>query len=335
MNRESKINAPNPPPLSRTGYQRVIGIDVAKDKLDLYDSAGKLSGTIDSDPQSIVTHLIKKIAADDSTLVICESTGSYHHNLMDAVHEANIDMAVVNARQVRDFAKGHGRLEKTDSIDAQMICRFGQDVAVHLTPARTPQQKQHTALVNRRQALLRMRTQETLRLLHITDPVVVKLIKQMLDNIKRQLQHVDQCLAAILKELAAVNPTVDVLLSHTGVGKVTASVLLTQLPELGALNRKQIAKLVGVSPMANQSGTKDAKRSVRGGRQGVRNAMYMAANSARRHDAGTKVFYERMRNQGKPFKVAMVACMRRMLGTLNQMVRNEATFDASRYGSMT
>ena len=246
MNRESKINAPNPPQLSRTGYQRVIGIDVAKDKLDLYDSAGKLSGTIDSDPQSIVTHLIKMIAADDSTLVICESTGSYHHNLMDAVHEANIDMAVVNARQVRDFAKGHGRLEKTDSIDAQMICRFGQDVAVHLTPARTPQQKQHTALVNRRQALLRMRTQETLRLLHITDPVVVK---------------------------------------------------LTQLPELGALNRKQIAKLVGV--------------------------------------AGTKVFYERLRNQGKPFKVAMVACMRKMLGTLNQMVRNEATFDASRYGSMT
>lgn len=290
MKREINDNQPNPTTTSRSGYQRVVAIDVAKDKLDLHDTAGKISGTIDSSPQSIAVHLIKKIDADSSTLVICESTGSYHLNVMDAVHEANIDMAVVNARQVRDFAKGHGRLEKTDSIDAQMICRFGQDVPVHLTPARTEQQKQHTALVNRRQALLRMRTQESLRLLHITDPVVVKLIKQMLGNIKSQLQRVDQRLAEILKELAAVNPAVNVLLSHTGVGKVTASVLLTQLPELGTLNRKEIAKLVGVSPMANQS---------------------------------------------KPFKVAMVACMRKMLGTLNQMVRNEATFDSSKYGSMT
>lgn len=117
-------------------------------------------------------------------------------------------------------------------------------------------------------------------------------------------------------------------------GPITTSVLLTQLPELGRLDRKAVAKLVGVSPMANQSGTKDAKRSVRGGRQGVRNAMYMAAFSARQHDDRLKAFFDRLRQQGKPYKVAMVACMRKQLSTLNQMVRNQETFDASKCASM-
>ncbi len=254
---------------------------------------------------------------------------------MDVVHNNDIDIAVVNAGQVRHFAKGHGKIEKTDPIDAEMICLFGQDVSVNLTAQRTDKEKNHTALVNRRESLLKMQTQETLRLDHTFDKESQKFIKQMIRNLQNQLKRVEKRLSEILKELAKEDPKVDILLSHTGVGKVTTSVLLTQLPELGTLNRKQVAKLVGVSPIANQSGTRDGKRAVRGGRQAVRNAMYMAANSARQHDDRTKAFYNRMRNQGKPYKVAMVACMRKMLSTLNQMVRNGETFDASKYASMT
>ena len=334
MNTESTTISPNEVTPSRTGYQRVIGVDVAKDKLDLHDSQGKLTGCIDYDLHCLHKKFLDHIEPGSSTLIVCESTASYHLLMMDAAHDKSIDIAVVNARQVRDFCKGQGWLEKTDKIDADNICQFGQDVKVHLTAPRSDQQKNHTALVHRRDSLLKMRGQERMRLEHTHDKETSKFLKAMLVNIENQLKRVEKRLAEILKELAKTDPTVDILLSHTGVGKVTVSVLLTQLPELGKLNRKQVAKLVGVSPMANQSGKKDGKRPIRGGRQAVRNAMYMAACSARQHDPVIKAFYDRLRNQGKPFKVAIVACMRKMLSTLNQMVRNGETFDAMKYAAM-
>lgn len=321
-------------PQFRTGYQRVIGVDVAKNKLDLCDSRNKLTGQIDNDIPGIRTKLLDRLDADASVLILCESTASYHLLMTDMAQDSSIDVAIVNPRQVRDFARGHGWLEKTDTIDAAMICRFGQDVPVHLAPQRTEQQRNHTAMVHRRESLLKMRGQENSRLEHTSDKDACKLLKQMIRHIENQLERVEKRLQEILKELAKENPNVVILQSHPGVGPITTSVLLTQLPELGTLDRKAIAKLVGVSPMANQSGTKDGKRSVRGGRQGVRNAMYMAAFSARRHDDRMKVFYDRLIKQGKPYKVAMVACMRKQLSTLNQMVRNQETFDASKSASL-
>lgn len=278
MNNESNQQKQKQINPSRTGYQRVIGVDVAKDKLDIHDSQGKLTGTIDNDVNSIAAKLLDSIEPGSSTLILCESTASYHLLMMDAVH--------------------------------------------------------HTAMVHRRESLLKMRTQEKLRLLHTSDKQAIKFLKEMLRNLANQLKSVEKRLAEILKELAKEDPTVEILLSHCGVGKVTASVLLTGLPEMATLNRKQIAKLVGVSPIANQSGTKDGRRPIRGGRQSVRNAMYMAAHSARQHDDRMKAFYDRLIKQGKPFKVVMTACMRKMLCTLNQMVRNQESYDASKFGCM-
>lgn len=299
MNTESKSKQHNETTRYRSGYQRVIGIDVSKDKLDIHDSQGTLTGCIGNDPKSIEKKIIKELDVNHSILILCESTGSYHLTLMDTVHESSIDMAVVNGRQVRDLAKGHGRLEKTDPIDAEMICRFGQDVQVQLTVQRSESQKHHAALVKRRQSLLKMQTQEKSRLEHTTDKKVRRLIEQLLKYLQKQLKSVDKELEKILKELAKEEPTVDILLSHKGVGVVTTSVLLTHLPELGTLNRKEAAKLVGLNPMANQSGKKDGKRSVRGGRQRVRNALYMAAHSARQHDPRMKAFYNRLKDQGQ------------------------------------
>lgn len=318
-------------PAFRTGYDRVIGVDVAKDNLDLHDSRGKRTGQIGNDVESIQSKLIDRIDQSVRTLILCESTASYHLLMTDMAHDAAVDVAIVNPRQVRDFAKGHGWLEKTDKIDAAMICRFGQDVQVHLAAKRTEQQKNHSAMVHRRESLLKMKAQEKSRLLHIRDREARKLVQQMLRNIENQLKRVEKRLNEILRALAKEDPTVDILLSHTGVGPVTVSVLMTQLPELGKLNRQEIAKLVGVSPMANQSGTKDGKRAIRGGRQEVRNALYMAAFSARQHDERMKAFNDRLVKQGKPYKVAMVACMRKLISTLNQMVRNQEMFDASKY----
>ena len=177
MNSESNNTSYNEAPAFRTGYHRVIGVDVAKDQLDLHDSNGTLTGPIGNDTESIQAKLLDHLQADGSTLILCESTASYHLLMMDLVHEKSIDMAVVNARQVRDFAKGHGRIEKTDPIDAQMICQFGQDVSLHLTAPRSAQQKHHTAMVHRRESLLKMRTQENLRLLHTSDKEARKWIK--------------------------------------------------------------------------------------------------------------------------------------------------------------
>ena len=318
MINESTTNTRHETPLSRTGYQRVIGVDVAKNNLDLCDSQKKLTGRIDNDVKSIQAKLLDRIDPDSATLILCESTASYHLLMTDMAHDSSIDVAIVNPRQVRDFAKGHGWLEKTDTIDAAMICRFGQDVPVHLAVRRSEQQKHHTAMVHRRVSLLKMQAQERSRLLHTTDKETRKLLKQMLRNIENQLNRVDKRLSEILKELAKQEPKVH----------------LTALPELGQLNRKEIAKLVGVSPMAKQSGTKDGKRMVRGGRQSVRCALYMAALSARRYDERLKAFYTRLRKQGKPYKLAMIACVRKLLSTLNQMVRNQETFDASKFAAM-
>ncbi|WP_442505216.1 IS110 family transposase [Novipirellula sp. SH528] len=334
MSNESTTNTRHETPLSRTGYQRVIGVDVAKNNLDLCDSQNKLTGRIDNDVKSIQAKLLDRIDPDSATLILCESTASYHLLMTDMAHDSSIDVAIVNPRQVRDFAKGHGWLEKTDTIDAAMICRFGQDVPVHLAVRRSEQQKHHTAMVHRRVSLLKMQAQERSRLLHTTDKETRKLLKQMLRNIENQLNRVDKRLSEILKELAKQEPKVQILKSHPGVGEVTINVLLTSLPELGQLNRKEIAKLVGVSPMAKQSGTKDGKRMVRGGRQSVRCALYMAALSARQYDERLKAFYTRLRKQGKPYKLAMIACVRKLLSTLNQMVRNQETFDTSKFAAM-
>lgn len=335
MNNGSEKKLDTQATLSRTGYQRVIGVDVSKFKLDVHDSQGELTGCIDNSIKSIQKNILDHIEPASRTLLVCESTGSYHLALMDAAHDHRIDVAIANPRQVRDFARGHGWLEKTDVIDAAMICVFGQDVKVNLTAQRSDREKNHAAMVSRRESLIKMRTQEKLRLDHAQDKETVKLIKAMLKSIETQLKRVEKRLAEILKELAKEDPKVDILLSHSGVGNVTASVLLTQLPELGTLNRKQVAKLVGVSPMAKQSGTKDGKRSVRGGRRPVRNALYMATLSARQHDPRMKAFFTRLTDQGKPYKVATMACMRKLLLTLNQMVRNGETYDASKYASMT
>ena len=307
-------------------FARVIGVDVASQKLDLFDSDGKLSRTIDNACQS-VDQLVKAIYQPSETLVICEATGSYEHVIVDAMLDAGIAVAIANPRQVRDFAKGLGYLEKSDRIDAKVLMIFGQQVEVPLARPKTEKEKQHQALVRRRNQLLALVGQESNRLPQCHDKAMKKLIQEMLQSLKKHLKHVDCELAKLLQTLAQSDPKIGVLQSVPGIGPVTTSTLVCELPELGQLNRGQIAKLVGVAPLLNQSGKSDKKRSVRGGRAIVRRVLYMATLVATKRNPIIAAFYQRLVKRGKPKKLALIAAMRKLLTILNDMVRRGQKWD--------
>jgi transposase len=313
----------------KTAYSRVIGVDVASEKIDVNDSAEKICGSIPNSAEAINKQLVCRIQSRQDTLVVCEATGRYEQTLVDAMHEAGIPVAVVNPRQVRDFAKGLGFLEKTDGIDAQLIRKFGETVELHLTLPRTPQEKKHQALVRRRCQVLQLLSQEQNRLEQTDDLFARKLINSTLSHLKKQLKLLDQELANCLAERRQLDPRVKILESVPGVGIVTASTLMAELPELGHLNRAEIAKLVGVAPLANQSGASDKKRRVRGGRSQVRIVLYMATLVATRCNPLIQHFYQRLLVRGKPKKLALVAAMRKLLAILNHMVRQKQTWNSS------
>lgn len=307
---------------SKPEYDRVIGVDVASEKIDLHDSMGKLSGELPNTVAAVDRKLVEKIKCDAKVLVVCEATGGYEHVVVDAMHQAGIDVCVANPRQVRDFAKGHGFLEKTDVIDAAVICKFGQDVPAPLATPRSPEQRAHQAAVRRRQQVLDLLSAEQNRLATVRDPFAKKMIVQTISHLKSQLKTLDEQLAEMLTERAKTDSQVDILQSVPGVGVVLCSTLLSELPELGKLSRSQIAKLVGVAPMANQTGKSDRPRITKGGRRQVRNVLYMGTLVATRHNPLIRDFYQRLISRGKPKKVALVASMRKLLTILNDMVRN-------------
>ncbi len=317
----------------KTKFARVIGVDVASLQLDINDSAGKIKSSLPNTVDAVTKQLIQKIDDRPSTLVVCEATGSYEHVLVDACHLAGIAICIANPRQVRDFAKGHGFLEKTDTIDALMIRRFGEDVDVHLTPPRSPQQRAHQALVRRRAQVLDLLSQEQNRVTQTHDAFSLEMIKESTAQLKTQLKRIDEQLSKLLKERAKEDPTVEILQSVPGVGPVTVSTLLADLPELGKLSRSKVAKLVGVAPLARQSGRVDKKRSARGGRSQVRCVLYMATLVATRYNPLIRAFYQRLVERGKEKKVALVAAMRKLLTILNDMVRRGQSWQGAKKGA--
>ena len=309
--------------LQKTTYARYIGIDVAKISLQIDDSAETIPLSVDNDEASIVREIVDRIEDPAQTLVICEGTGGYERKLVAAMHVAGVPVVVANPRQVRDFASGHGILEKSDPIDAAVIRRFGEDVRdLKLATPMSDDQEKHAAMVRRRKQILDMINQENNRLQQTADRAVTTLIKNHLEILQKQLKEVDQLLKKMIAEEAKSNRTVEVLQSVPGVGAVTVSTLVCELPELGKLSRGQISKLVGVAPLVNQSGRRDAHRSIFGGRGYVRRVLYMATLVATRRNDVIKRFYARLVAKGKPKKLALVASMRKLLTILNDMTRN-------------
>jgi transposase len=296
-----------------------VGIDVSKKKLDVAVRPSGTTHQFANDSQGIVK-LVETIRGQ-GVLVVLEPTGGYEADLVCALVEAKLDVAVVNARQMRDFARSQGILAKTDRIDASTIALFGERNRPEPRMPSDERTRQLEAFVLRRRQLVDMRAAEKARL-QICNKKIRPRIKEMIDFISKQIDDVDQELRQFVEDSTEWRAKAELLESVKGVGRVVAVTLLALLPELGKLNRKQVAALVGVAPFNNDSGKKRGKRSIWGGRAAVRSILYMSAVVAATYNPQISSLYQRLLAKGKEVKVALVACMRKLLTVLNAMMRD-------------
>jgi len=297
-----------------------IGIDVSKDTLEVAVRPTGTSWSVANTTQGI-TSLIHRLQELQPTVIVLEATGGYQNLLVSMLALEELPVAVVNPSQVRHFAKATGQLAKTDRLDAQILAHFAQ--AVHPTPRQLPdEQRQLLAdLLARRRQLVEMLTAEKNRLdtaRQRVRPQIEAHITWLTENLRALEQDLDE----LIHHSPLWREQENLLRSFKGVGPVVSYTLLANLPELGTLDRKQIAALVGVAPFNCDSGHRRGQRSIWGGRAAVRSALYMAALSAIRCNRVIRTFYERLLQAGKHKKVALVACMHKILTILNAMMRN-------------
>jgi len=298
-----------------------IGIDVAKDHLDahLLPQGEALTSAADA---AGVTSLVDRLQAVRPALIVLEATGGYESLVAAELAAADLPVAVVNPRQVRDFARALGLLAKTDAIDAHVLALFAEKVQ---PPVRTPpdeREQRLKALVTRRRQLVAMRTAELNRRAQ-ANPEVRKSIDAVLKILHRQIEDIEHDIDGTIRHSRLWHEKDILLQSVPGVGPGTSRTLLAALPELGRLNRRQIASLVGLAPFNRDSGRWRGERSIWGGRAEVRTALYMATLSAVRFNPVLRVFYQRLRAAGKKAKVALTACMRKLLVILNALLRTQ------------
>jgi transposase len=303
-------------------FSLIIGVDVAKKKLDFSEGKEGSSGTI-ANTTTGISKLLKKIELPATTLIVVEGTGGYEDLVVDMAYKAGVSVAVANPRRVRDFAKALGYDAKTDSIDAQVLVAFGKVVDTPLHVAKTDSEKKLHAFVTRRTQLLKLINQEGNRLQQTREKVIQRLIGKSLKMLRKQVNELDLFIKKCVASDKQNARKVEILLSAKGVGPVLVSTILAELPELGKLKRGEISKLVGVAPMNNDTGQKRGRRRITGGRSSVRRVLYMATLTAAHCNARIKPFYERLLALGKPKKLALVACMKKLLTILNTLIKND------------
>jgi transposase len=306
--------------------ERFIGIDVAKATLDFAVLPGEETWSTSNDEAGIA-QLLPRLAALQPTLVVLEATGGFEHALVAALVQAGLPVVVVNPRQVRDFGRALGRLAKTDAIDALTLALFAERVRPQPRPLPDEAAQLLDALLTRRRQLVEMLTAERNRLGFARGPVRRDLT-QHIRWLERRLDDVDGELRTTLEASPVWRAKDQLLQSVPGVGRILSLTLLAELPELGSLSRRQIAALVGVAPLNRDSGTLRGRRHIWGGRASVRAALYMGALVGTRWNPALRRFYARLRAAGKPAKVALVACMRKLLTILNAMVRQQTPWSA-------
>jgi len=300
----------------------VIGIDVSKSELTIAVYPSGTTWTSATTPAAL-DGLVTRLTALTPTLVVLEATGGYETATAAACAGAGLRVAVVNPRQVRAFAQARNRLAKTDALDARLLAEFGalvQPPARALPDAAT---QALAALVARRRQLLDMLGAEQRRLLQATTTPVRRDLRTHIRWLERRLRDVDDDLTGAIQASPIWRVQEDLLQSVPGIGPTTARTLLAELPELGHLDRRRIAALVGVAPFNCDSGTRRGHRAIWGGRASVRSSLYMAALVASRHNPLLRPFYQRLRAAGKPPKVALVALMRKLLTILNAIARDQ------------
>jgi transposase len=309
--------------MSANQMESFVGIDVAKDTLDIrLEPAGEGLHVVYDDTG--IAELRKRLVALAPTLIVMEATGGLETRLASELAACGLPVAVINPRQARDFAKATGQLAKTDRVDAAVLCAFARAIRPAVRVLKDADTRELDDLVSRRRQLIAMRVQETLRLGSAESRALRKSLKKHIAWLDKQIAGLDGDLTKRLRASDVWRVKDDLLQGIPGVGAVTTVTLLAKCPELGQLNRREIAKLVGVAPLANDSGKHRGKRFVWGGRADVRTVLYMATLSAIRCNPAIKAFADRLNQAGKPAKVVIVACMRKLLTVMNVMVKNNA-----------
>lgn len=301
------------------------GIDVSKDHLDVALLPSGEGWQVTNDPSGI-GELLEKITPLAPALTVLEATGGYETQVAAALAHAGLALAIVNPRQVRDFAKATGQLAKTDRIDAKVIALFADRIRPKPQTLKDDEARLLDALLTRRTQLVGMRSMEKNR--RSTAPAPLKKnIDKHIQWLNRQITELDRSIDQMIRQSTLWRAKDNLLKSMPGVGPILSRTLIAHLPELGKLNRKQIAALVGTAPLARDSGTLRGKRSVWGGRAHVRAVLYMSTLAAARSNPVIRDFYHRLVAAGKPKKVALTACMRKLITILNAMVRTQTPWN--------
>jgi len=305
-----------------TGSGVFIGIDVAKKHLDIHVLPDNTAFTVSRDDGGL-DELVNRLRQLAPQLIVLEATGGYEKVVLASLAGAGLAVLAVNPRQVRDFARACGRLAKTDRLDAAIIAHFAERLRPPLRPLPDAAAQALGAIVVRRRQIIDMISAENMRLQQTLARKVQTSIKAHLTWLQEQLTSIDDDLDATIKENDTWLHNEQLLDAVPGVGKTTARTLIVELPELGSLDRRQIAALVGVAPINHDSGCHRGQRHIRGGRTTVRAALFMAAWVGTRHNPVLQAFYKRLIAAGKPRKVALVACMRKLLTILNALIRDQ------------
>lgn len=299
----------------------VVGIDVSKASLDVAFGLDAPVERFANEPKGH-RRLARALTKRRPSRIVMEATGGYEHSVLRHLSDKKLPAIRVNPRQVRDFARATGILAKTDALDARVLVRFGAAVEPEHRPLPAKEQEYLARLQTRRSQLLTFRTAEKNRIQQFTDPLIVRTMKDMINNIDKQIELLEAESGEVIAEYTQLQRTYEILNSVPGVGPVIAAVLLGHMPELGSLSRQEVAALAGLAPFNKDSGTQRGQRRIRGGRSAVRTALFMGAMTAVQHNPVLKEDFERFIANGKPRMLALAACMRKLLIILNALVRD-------------
>ena len=313
--------------MNETIVEKFVGIDVSKSTLDVsiepsvetlhvaYDEAG-------------IKQIVVRLKEVNPALIVMEATGGLEVRIATELASKGLPVAVINPRQARDFAKATGQLAKTDQVDAAVLAAFAKAIRPQARPLKDADTRALDDMVSRRRQLVDMRVQETLRLGTAASKPLEKSLNKHIAWLDKRIAEIDTDLIIRLRKSDLWRTKDDLLRGIPGVGAVTTLTMLAKCPELGKLNRREIAALIGIAPLANDSGKHRGKRFIWGGRADVRAVLYMATVSAIQHNEAIKTFADRLKKSGKPPKVVIVACMRKLLTIMNAMLKNNTPWNA-------
>ena len=296
-----------------------VGVDIAKAYLDVAWGEEFRRVTNDAAGRRALVECLSQIAGP--LQVICEASGGYERALLQVLQRAGVKVSLVQASRVRQYARASGILAKTDSIDAHLLCRFGEAIKPQATKPLKPQQDKLRELESQRRHLSRLLVAEQNHSAQLTQSALVRLSKSLRQQMQKQIDQIDRLIGQLIAQSEELSVKAQKLTAVAGVGPRTAALLLAQMPELGELNRREAAALAGLAPFNRDSGNARGKRSIFGGRRAVRTGLYMAALVATRHNPILAKFYRRLRAAGKPPKLALTATMRKLLIALNSSLK--------------